>query len=418
MKFSALGNRVAKGSGIEHLMDDLGRALSGHEPAPLMLGGGNPAHIPEIEAVWKNRMLEIVGDPSVLRRTLGIYDPPRGNAGVIQSLADLLRSEFGWPVGPENIAITPGGQTAFHFLFNLLGGTRDDGSRGQILFPLMPEYIGYANQGLEPGMFASMRPGIRHTAPHRFKYHIDFSKLSPGPDIAAMCVSRPTNPSGNLVSDAELRHLESIAARHGIPLILDNAYGWPFPGIVFGEAAPLWTERTIHVMSLSKLGLPGTRTAFVVAAPEIASAVSSMMAVTGLANGNLGQTIVGPLFASREITRLARDIIQPFYRSKRDAALEAVAEFFPDSLPWALHESEGALFLWLWLEGSKKTSHEIYHELREDGVIVVPGEYFFFGDLEKNWDHRHECLRISFAMDDRDVRAGLRKIGAGIARAY
>ena len=417
MKLSSLGHRIAKGSGIEHLMDDLGKALSGHEPAPLMLGGGNPAHIPEIEAVWKKRMLEIVNDPSVLRRTLGIYDPPRGNAGVIRALADLLRHEFGWPVGPENIAITPGGQTAFYFLFNLLAGTRDDGSRGKILFPLMPEYIGYANQGLEPGMFASLRPEIQSTAPHRFKYHIDFYKLAPGPDIAAMCVSRPTNPSGKLISDSELRHLESIAAKHDIPLILDNAYGWPFPGIVFGEAAPLWTDRTIHVMSLSKLGLPGTRTAFVVAAPEIASAVSSMMAVTGLANGNLGQTIVAPLFASGEITRLAREIIQPFYRRKRDAALEAVEEFFPDDLPYALHESEGALFLWLWLEGAKKTSREIYQDLRDDGVLVVPGEYFFFGDLDEDWAHRKECLRISFAMEDANVRAGLQKIAAGLAKA-
>jgi valine--pyruvate aminotransferase len=418
MKLSSLGNRIAKGSGIEHLMDDLGKALSGHEPAPLMLGGGNPAHIPEIEAVWKKRMLEIVNDPSVLRRTLGIYDPPRGNAGVIQALADLLRSQFGWPVGPENIAITPGGQTAFFFLFNLLAGTRDDGSRGKILFPLMPEYIGYANQGLEAGMFASMQPEIQRTGPHRFKYHVDFSKLAPGPEIAAMCVSRPTNPSGNLISDSELGHLESIAARHDIPLILDNAYGWPFPGIVFGEAAPLWTDRTIHVMSLSKLGLPGTRTAFVVAAPEIASAVSSMMAVTGLANGNLGQTIVGPLFASGEITQLAREIIQPYYRRKRDAALEAVAEFFPDSLPYALHESEGALFLWLWLEGAKKTSREIYQDLRDDGVLVVPGEYFFFGDLDEDWPHRHECLRISFAMEDANVRAGLQKIAARAVRIF
>jgi valine--pyruvate aminotransferase len=171
-------------------------------------------------------------------------------------------------------------------------------------------------------------------------------------------------------------------------------------------------------MSLSKLGLPGTRTAFVVAPPEVASAVSSMMAVTGLANGNFGQAIAGPLFAGGEITRLSREIIQPFYRRKRDAALEAVAEYFPADTPYALHESEGALFLWLWLENSKKTSRELYRSLKERGVLVVPGEYFFFGDTGDDWRHRHECLRISFAMDDRDVREGLRLIGSEIAGAW
>jgi len=418
MNFSAFGQRAAAGSGIENLMDDLGKALSGSGPAPLMLGGGNPAHIPEMEAVWQNRMREILEDPSTLRRTLAIYDPPRGNATVISSLANLLRSELGWAVGPENIAATPGGQTAFHFLFNLFAGKGPDGSKGQVLFPLMPEYIGYANQGLEEGMFVSRRPGITRTAPHRFKYHVDFSHLNPGPEIAAMCLSRPTNPSGNLISDSELARLERIAADRDIPLIIDNAYGWPFPGIVFGEAKPLWTPHTIHVMSLSKLGLPGTRTAFVIAPPEVAAAVSSMMAVTGLANGNFGQAIAGPLFASGEITRLSREIIQPYYLRKRDAALEAVSEFFPADAPYALHESEGALFLWLWLENSRKTSRELYLRLKERGVLVVPGEYFFFGDADEAWRHRHECLRISFAMDDRDVREGLRIIGSEIAEAF
>ena len=399
-------------------MDDLGKALSGVGSSPLMLGGGNPAHIPEMEAVWKTRMEQITADPAVLRRTLAIYDPPRGNAGVLESLAGLLRREFGWPVGPENIAVTPGGQTAFYFLFNLFGGCRIDGSPGRILFPLMPEYIGYANQALEQGMFAGVQPSIAHTSQHRFKYHVDFKSLHLGSEIAALCASRPTNPSGNLISDDELRHLAEIAAQRGIPLIIDNAYGWPFPGIIFGEVKPLWTEQTVHVMSLSKFGLPGTRTAFVVGPPEVAAAVSSMMAVTGLANGNFGQAIAGPLMASGEIVRLSREIIRPFYLRKRDAALEAIAEFFPVDAPYALHESEGALFLWLWLDGAKKTSRELYEILKKRGVLVVPGDYFFFGLPDEAWRHRRECLRISFAMSDADVRAGLKIIGEEVAQAF
>jgi valine--pyruvate aminotransferase len=418
MKFSALGQNLSGGSGIESLMDDLGKALSGLGPAPLMLGGGNPAQIPEMEAVWKSRMEQITADPAVLRRTLAIYDPPRGNAGVLEALAGLLRQEFGWPVGPENIAVTPGGQTAFYFLFNLFGGRRGDGTPGRILFPLMPEYIGYANQALEPGMFVGVQPGITRTGAHRFKYHVNFQNLNPGSDIAAMCVSRPTNPSGNLISDSELQHLADIAAQRDIPLIIDNAYGWPFPGIVFGEVKPLWTGQTVHVMSLSKFGLPGTRTAFVVGPPEVAAAVSSMMAVSGLANGNFGQAIAGPLIATGEIVRLSREIIRPFYLRKRDAALEAIAEFFPPDVPYALHESEGALFLWLWLDGAKKTSRELYEILKKRGVLVVPGDYFFFGLPDEEWRHRRECLRISFAMSDADVRAGLKIIGEEVAQAF
>ena len=415
MNFSALGKRLSGGSGIETLMDDLGHALAASGPSVQMLGGGNPAHIPEMEAVWAAQMEAITSDPAKLRRTLAIYDPPRGNPGCLASLAALLRDELGWPVGPENIAVTPGGQTAFFFLFNLFGGKRDDGSIGRILFPLMPEYIGYANQSLEPDVFVSLRPRIEDTGPHRFKYHIDFENLDPGPEIRAMCVSRPTNPSGNLLSDSELARLAALAQDRKIPLIIDNAYGWPFPGIVFGDATPLWNEQTIHVLSLSKFGLPGTRTAFVIAPPEIASAVSSMMAVSGLANGNFGQAIAGPLMADRSILALSRDIVRPIYLQKRDRALEAVAEFFPESFPYSLHESGGAMFLWLWVRDSKRTSRQIYEALKARGVLVVPGEYFFFG-LPDDWPHRHECLRLSFAMSEETVRAGLRIIADEITR--
>lgn len=415
MRFSELGVRLAGETGINALMADLGEALAASaDPAPLMLGGGNPAHIPAMEAVWEKRMKEIISDPAMLRRTLAIYDPPRGNPGCLEALAGLLRREFGWSVGPENIAVTPGGQTAFFQLFNLFAGRTADGGKGRILFPLMPEYIGYADQSLERDTFIALKPLIEITGAHRFKYGIDFENLHVTPDIRALCVSRPTNPSGNVITDAEMRRLAELAAQHDIPLIIDNAYGWPFPGILFKEPskefAPLWTKHTIHVMSLSKFGLPGTRTAFVVGPPEVAAAVASMTAVTGLANGNFGQTIAGPLIESGEITRLSREVIRPFYLAKRDKALAAIAEFFPDAASYAIHESGGAMFLWLWIKESRRTSKEIYLSLKERGVLVVPGEYFFFGLEDEKWPHRHECLRLSFAMDDNAVRKGIRII--------
>ena len=416
MNFSARGQLLAGGSGIEQLMDDLGHALAASGPSMHMLGGGNPAHIPAMEEVWRRRMEEIIGDPPTLRRTLSIYDPPRGNPDCIRWLAELLREEYGWPVGPENIAVTPGGQTAFFLLFNLFGGKRPDGEQGKILFPLMPEYIGYANQALEGGVFQSLRPLIKKTGPHTFKYHIDFENLDPSPETGAICVSRPTNPSGNLISDSELSRLADLAAERKVPLLIDNAYGWPFPGIVFDQGRPLWTDSTVHVMSLSKFGLPGTRTAFVVGPPEIASAIASMTAVTGLANGNFGQAIAGPLIKNREVMTLSREVIKPYYLKKRNAALSAVGEFFPDDLPYALHESEGAMFLWIWVENSRRSSREIYEALKNRGVLVVPGEYFFFGLPEDGWKHRQECLRISFAMPDAEVRAGLKIIAEEIAR--
>ena len=106
------------------------------------------------------------------------------------------------------------------------------------MLPVTPEYIGYADQGVAADMFTSYRPAIEHLDDSLFKYHVDFDKLVVGDDVSAVCVSRPTNPTGNVLTDAEVAELMALTRRHGVPLILDNAYGTPFPHIIFTDAAP------------------------------------------------------------------------------------------------------------------------------------------------------------------------------------
>ena len=416
-EFSQFGRHLGCGSGIEELMDDLGHALASGGPDVKMLGGGQPARIPEINAVWRRRLQEMLDEAGGLDRALTSYDPPRGNPRFLEALAGLLRRTFGWDIGPENVAVTCGGQTAFYFLFNLLAGPLADGSRRKILLPLVPEYIGYANQGVAGGIFRAVAPLIEKTGLHEFKYRVDFDKLEVTPDVAAICASRPTNPTGNVLTDEEIFRLSGLAAAHGIPLILDNAYGAPFPGIIFAEATPFWAEHVILTLSLSKIGLPGTRTGMVIGPPEIIRALGSMSAIIGLANPNIGQQIILPLLESGDILRLSRDVVKPYYAEKCRLARQAAFEEFAEDFEWYMHRSEGALFLWLWFPGLPITASQLYERLKQRGVLVVSGHYFFFGDDDApDWPHRHECLRVSYAMDENVVRDGLRIIAEEVRR--
>jgi valine--pyruvate aminotransferase len=412
---SLFGERLASGSGIQELMDDLGRALAGAHGPVRMLGGGNPAHIPEVQAVWRDRMAAILGNPDEFDRMMTNYDPPIGNAKFLTALAALLRAEFGWSVGPENIAITAGGQTAFFFLFNLLAGEFKGGKRKAILLPLVPEYIGYMNQGLSPGLLRAVEPRLEILSGHRFKYHVDFDQIIVDDDVAAICVSRPTNPSGNVLTNEEVHRLASIARNAGVPLIMDNAYGLPFPGILFRSADPIWDDNIILTLSLSKLGLPNTRTGIVVAQPEIIRAVASMTAIVGLANCSIGQAIVLPLVQSGEILRLAREVVGPFYKRKSELAQNWITESFNDSLDYHVHVSEGALFLWLWFRGMKISAETLYNRLKQRGVLIVPGHYF---GASEDWRHGHECIRLSFAMDEVAVRDGIAILAEEVSRGY
>ncbi len=417
-EFSKFGQHLGSGSGIGDLMDDLGHALASDSPTLKMLGGGQPAHIPEITAVWRRRLEELLEEPGGLERALTIYDPPRGNPAFLQAIATLFCQNFGWDLGPENIAVTSGGQTAFYFLFNLLAGEMADGSNRKILLPLVPEYIGYANQGTNGNLFRAIPPLIEKTAPHEFKYHVDFDQLEVTPDIAAICASRPTNPTGNVLTDEEVARLSAIAKQNGIPFIIDNAYGVPFPGIQFADATPYWDTHVILTLSLSKLGLPGTRTGIVIGPPEIIRALGSMSAIAGLSNPNIGQQITLPLIQSGEILRLSRDVIRPFYQDKCKLARQAAMNAFGDDVEWFMHRSEGALFLWFWFPGLPITSQELYERLKKREVLVIPGQHFFYGHSDAAWQHQDECIRVSYAMDESIVRSGLAIIAEEVRRAW
>ncbi|SVC81411.1 uncharacterized protein METZ01_LOCUS334265, partial [marine metagenome] len=268
MEHSDFGKRFAGEIGIGELMDDLGNALSA-DPAPLMLGGGNPSHVPEVQALFRKRMEDILAQPGEFERLIGNYDTPQGAKKFIEALVELFGNEFGWDLGPGNIALTNGSQNSFFYLFNLFAGRFGDSRRKQVLLPLAPEYIGYAEVGLEKDFFRANRPEIARLDDHLFKYQVDFDSLEVTDDVGVICFSRPTNPTGNVVTDEEVNGLRQLANQHGVPLVIDNAYGTPFPNVIYEDVQPVWDDNTIVCMSLSKFGLPSLRSGIVIAQEEI-----------------------------------------------------------------------------------------------------------------------------------------------------
>jgi len=403
--YSDFGEKLSGHSGIYEVMEDTGQALSAG--GMIMMGGGNPAHIPAVEQVWRRRLEEILAEPGAMESMLGDYDTPRGRPGFLETLAVFLHERLGWPVGPENIAVTTGSQTANFLLFNLLAGPAGGGAEHRrILFPLVPEYIGYADQGVAPDMFRAWRPEIELRGGDTFKYRLVFGEMTP--DIAAICVSRPTNPSSNVITDAELTALSRLAGESGARLIIDHAYGQPFPGVIFTDVRPPpWEDHVIHTFSLSKLGLPTTRTGIVVAEAGIIDRIGRMNAQVVLATSTIGQTITGPLFASGELSRMCAEAVRPFYRQRSEAALEALRESFAGQGQYRVHECEGAFFLWIWLPGLPVTDRELYARLKRRGLLVVPGSYFFPG-LQEPWEHASQCIRVTYSAEPEAVRRGMR----------
>lgn len=406
MQFSRFGEQLTAKSGILALMDDLGSAMAS-PGEKYMLGGGNPAHIPKLDALYRQRLEEIAAGGDELERMLGNYDTPRGRVAFLEALAELLREQYGWDISGKNIAVTNGSQTAFFVLLNMLSGRYADGRNRRILFPLMPEYIGYANQAVEEGAFEGRLPWIEEIDAHTHKYHVDLESLEVDDHISAICVSRPTNPTGNVLTDHEVSVLDRLARERDIPLLIDNAYGIPFPGMIFTEATPVWNPNIVLAMSLSKIGLPSTRTGILIAGEEIIQAISGANAIVSLANGSVGQAIMQPLVESGEILRLSREVVRPFYEEKSRKARGWIDEAFrAQGVDYSVHRSEGSLFLWVWFRRLRSNTYELYEKLKERNTIVVPGRYFSFG-LEEPWDHADQCIRLNYGMEDDQVKRGI-----------
>ncbi len=414
-KWSKFGERFARPTGAGELMEDLGLATAGEHDA-FLLGGGNPGKIPAMQSLFRRRLVEIAASDSGTDQMLGKYSHPKGDIAFRTALAGLLRREYDWPLSADNIVLTGGSQSGFFLLFNMLAGEFSDGTFKRILLPVTPEYVGYTDVGLDEKLFVSQRPEIEDRPDGFFKYHVNFDTLDIVEDVAAICVSRPTNPTGNVIGDEELLQLDGMARRAGIPFIIDNAYGLPFPRIVFTEAAPFWNENVVLCMSLSKLGLPGIRTGIIIAHEEIVEALSHMTAVQNLAVASAGAVLLQPWLENGEIIDISRRFITPFYEEKAKAACKVLKREL-EGIPYKIHVPEGAFFLWLWLPGLPITSHELYQRLKTKGVFVMSGHHFFPG-LEEPWRHRDECLRLSYSQDEEVVEAGMRIIGKEIRELY
>lgn len=430
MQFSKFGEKFTQNSGILQLMDDLGNALNSDKPVN-MLGGGNPAFIEPVNKVYLDLLKQIVAETETKQNialdSVANYSVPQGDKKFIDTLVEFFNRNYHWGLTHENIALTNGSQNAFFYLFNLFSGKFADGHDKSILLPLAPEYIGYADAHIDDTYFVAVEPSIE-TVEHNgesgfFKYRVDFDKLENLPalkngDIGAICCSRPTNPTGNVLTDSEMAKLDKIAQKYQIPLIIDNAYGMPFPHIIHTDTTLTWHDNIILCFSLSKIGLAGVRTGIIVAHPKIIKAISSLNAIINLAPTRFGGAIVTPLLAQDKMQSLALEHIRPYYAKQSEFAVKLLKQQFADLPQVKIHKPEGAIFLWIWFENLPVSTQKLYEMLKEQGTLIIPSEHFFVGLDTKNYRHAHECIRMSIAQNDETLQKGIECISKVVKDLY
>lgn len=415
---SQIGQQMSQLTGVRAIMKDIIETLRLNRGQDLInLSAGNPLILPEVEQLWRNCTHELMASPE-FGQVVCRYGTSQGYEPLIAAVVDDFNRRYGLSLTERNVLVTPGSQAIYFFAANAFGGLSTNGELKKVVLPLSPEYTGYGGVSLSPDTVVAYRPRLEiFETDHTFKYRPNFQQLQIDKTTGCIIFSRPCNPTGNVLTDLEVRQIADLAVPYGVPVFIDAAYGPPYPSLNFTELAPIFGGNIVHCFSLSKAGLPGERVGIAIGDREILSALEAFQTNACIHASRYGQAIAALAIANGALAEVSVNVIRPFYQRKFTVLEETLRTAFPDDIPWFLHRGEGAIFAWLWLRDLPMTDWELYQHLKRAGVIVVPGSSFFPG-LTEPWRHKQECLRISLTASDEEIALGMERLAATITQVY
>jgi valine--pyruvate aminotransferase len=412
-----LGNQMTRLTGVRAIMKDIAETLrSGAGQNFINLSAGNPLILPEVEQLWRDCTADLLASAEY-GEVVCRYGASQGYQPLIDAIVQDFNRRYGLQLTERNVLITPGSQSLYFYATNAFGGYTENGTLKKVVLPLSPDYTGYGGVALAPESLFAYKPSLDiDAAGHRFKYRPDFSQLTIAEDTGCVLFSRPCNPTGNVLTDDEVQKIAALAAPYNVPVLIDSAYAPPFPALNFTEMTPLFGENILHCMSLSKAGLPGERIGIAIGNEQLIHVLECFQTNMCIHSPRYGQAIAARAINSGALADIAAHVIRPFYQ-KKVAIVETTLDQAMPAVPWFLHRGEGAIFTWLWLKDLPITDWEFYQELKQVGVIVVPGSSFFPG-LHEDWEHTRQCVRISLTGSDQELEIAMQRLAAVVERVY
>ena len=213
------------------------------------------------------------------------------------------------------------------------------------------------------------------------------------------------NPAGVTLSAPRRRRLVEIARERELLVLEDNPYGLlryegePLPPLYSLDGG----EYVIYLGTFSKILSPGIRLGWVIAPGPVLSKIKLGKQAADLCTSSLTQHFVDVYFDEGRWQRYVQDLCA-IYRQRRDAMLDALAEFFPREAEWT--QPSGGLFIWATLPEFIDTGDLLAKALREERVAFVPGSAAYVDGRGGS------SMRLNFSGADVDgIVEGIRRIG-------
>ena len=322
------------------------------------------------------------------------YSVAMGMPELRHAISDHYDHSYGFKDAFDKIAITVGSSTAFALAFM---AAFDEGDR--IALPT-PGYPAYRNlmmaMGIEP---LALPARAEESWMPSLKEMESWDELPDG-----LIVASPHNPTGVVLSDAELKEICAWCDMHGVRLISDEIYH----GISYHKPTTTVAHHSnsaIIISGFSKyFSMTGWRLGWMLMPDDLMVPIQKLIESLYISAPTPNQ--IGALKAFDAQEELDANIAR--YRVNRDILLNGLApEFLGNHAP-----CDGAFYLYADVSAISDDSLQLVDDLlSKAGVAVTSGV-----DFDPTQGHRY--VRLSFAGATEDMHEAVRRINAFVQSEF
>jgi aspartate/methionine/tyrosine aminotransferase len=320
------------------------------------------------------------------------YTEVLGNYELREAIADKMKHDNRLDVDPESeILVTSGTQAA---IFSIMIAMLDPGDEVIVPDPCYPPYE----------LAIRMAGGVPCSIPLReeneFLYDSGSVEKRINDKTKLLLIISPSNPTGCLENERELKEIATIAESHNVTVISDELY----EKIVYDDvhtcsisSVPGMKQRTIIVNGFSKTyAMTGWRVGYIVAPEEIIKQIKKVHHTMNVCAPSISQCAA---LAALKGSQACVQRMVKVYDKRRRMVLRYLDEC--ESIHYT--RPRGAFFVFPNIEDTNTGSVQFVKDLIfKYGVVVVPG--LSFG---KNSDR---YIRISYSTATEKLKEAMERI--------
>ena len=345
----------------------------------------NPVSFPKEELKQSmERVIDQFGDEVFQYSSTEGYRPLR------EWVAERYRDEYGMDVQADDVLITTGSQQALELI-----------NPGDALAIEEPGYLGaiQAFTVFEPHFcpVPLLDDGIDLDRLEQILEERNVKLLYTVPNFQ--------NPTGLTYSVEKRKALCALLNRYSAYLIEDDPYGQlKFEGEVFPYIGSFGLKKSVLFGTISKIITPGMRLGWICTKDrELMQHLVTAKQAADLHSNIFAQYAVYDYLMNHELNEHIGKI-KALYKEQSDAMLQAMKDFFPDTVTYTM--PKGGMFVWGSLpEG--ESSLELFDRAMKEKVAFVPGNPFYVDDQKPV-----PTFRLNYTNSEPEViREGIRRLG-------